>query len=115
MPYSSTKPPAAVTSPLKPLPARLMVITIQPKPSGGRFSEMPSPTDINPLHDQLREIYGRTVYSHKTHIIQAGMDLTKHGRIKLAQIVLGALTTAGVITAFLGKEYWGLAISALTS
>jgi hypothetical protein len=28
---------------------------------------------------------------------------------------LGALTTAGVITAFLGKEYWGLAISALTS
>ena len=38
---------------------------------------MPSPSDIGPLHDQLREIYGRTVYSHKTHIIQAGMDLTQ--------------------------------------
>jgi RimJ/RimL family protein N-acetyltransferase len=71
--------------------------------------------EIEPLHDQLREIYGRTVYSHKTHIIQAGMDLRKHNKIKVAQIVLGALTTAGVVTAFLGKEYWGLGISALTS
>lgn len=43
------------------------------------------------------------------------MDQRKHGCIKLTQIVLGALTTAGVITAFLGKEYWGLGISALTS
>jgi len=43
------------------------------------------------------------------------MDLRKHGRIKVLQIVLGAATTAGVITAFLGKEYWGLGISALTS
>jgi hypothetical protein len=76
---------------------------------------MPSPADNEPLHDQLREIYGRTVYSHKTHIIQAGMDLCKHGWIKIAQIALGATTTAGVITAFLGKEYWGLGISALTS
>jgi hypothetical protein len=76
---------------------------------------MPSPADIEPLHDQLREIYGRTVYSHKTHIIQAGMDLRTHNKIKVTQIVLGALTTAGVVTAFLGKEYWGLGISALTS
>lgn len=43
------------------------------------------------------------------------MDLRKHGRIKLAQIILGAATTAGIVTAFLGKEYWGLAIGALTS
>ena len=76
---------------------------------------MPSPSDIEPLHDQLREIYGRTVYSHKTHIIQAGMCLTKHNRIKTAQIVLGALTTAGVISAFFGKEYWGLTFSAVAA
>ena len=85
------------------------------KPNGEKSTVPPSPADIEPLHDQLREIYGRTVYSHKTHIIQAGMYLAQHGSIKLAEIILGAVTTAGVITAFMGKEYWGLGISAITS
>jgi hypothetical protein len=89
--------------------------TPQPKPSGEKFTEQLSLADLEPLHDQLRELYGRTVYSHKTHIIQAGIDLKWHGRIKVAQIVLAAITTAGVITALFGKEYVGLGTSAITS
>jgi SMODS and SLOG-associating 2TM effector domain family 4 len=61
-------------------------------------------SDIGPLHDQLREIYGRTVYSHKTHIIQAGLDLKRHRWIKLGQILLAAATTTGLIASLLGKD-----------
>lgn len=61
-------------------------------------------TDIKPLLDQVREIYGRTVYSHKTHIIQAGLDLRRHRWIKLAQIVLAAATTTGIIASLFGKD-----------
>jgi hypothetical protein len=72
--------------------------------------------DIGPLHDQLREIYGRTVYSHKTHIIQAGLDLRKHRWIKLGQILLAATTTTGLIAALLGKDNAvSLAVSAVLS
>lgn len=72
--------------------------------------------DIGPLHDQLREIYGRTVYSHKTHIIQAGLDLRKHRWIKFGQIVLAAATATGLIASLVGKDNsWSIAVSAVLS
>jgi hypothetical protein len=66
-----------------------------------------SQTDDTPqsrsiLEGQLRESYGRVVYSHKTHEKCADILLLKQDRIRLAQIILSALTTAGFVGAALG-------------
>jgi hypothetical protein len=66
-----------------------------------------SQTDDTPqsrsiLEGQLRESYGRVVYSQKTHEKCADMLLLKQDRIRLAQIILSALTTAGFVGAALG-------------
>ena len=69
--------------------------------------EQHSQTDDTPqsrsiLEGQLRECYGRVVYSHKTHEKCADILLTNLGRIRVLQIVLSALTTAGFISAVFG-------------
>lgn len=52
------------------------------------------------LEGQLRECFGRVVYSHKTHEKCADI-LVKHlSRIKLGQIILSAITTTGCISVF---------------
>lgn len=56
------------------------------------------------LEGQLRECYGRVVYTHKTHEKSADMLLTRLGRIKIWQIVLSAMTTAGFIGAAFGES-----------
>jgi hypothetical protein len=56
------------------------------------------------LLDQIREIYGRTAYSHKTHIIQAGLYQNQNWWIKTGQIALGAITTGGLIVTLFGKD-----------
>jgi len=53
------------------------------------------------LEGQLRECYGRVVYSHKAHEKCADMLLSRLARIKLWQIILSAVTTAGFIAAML--------------
>lgn len=64
---------------------------------------------------QLRESYGRTVYSHKTHEKCADLLLSRYAKIKLAQIILSALTTAGFVGAVFGEghaaELLGLIVS----
>lgn len=67
------------------------------------------------LEGQLRECYGRIVYSHKTHEKCADILLRKNAHIKLAQIILSALVTGGVISIFFGSGNWGSAISVLLS
>lgn len=54
-------------------------------------------TALSVLEDQLRETYGRIVYTHKTHEVCADALLKTHGQIKIGQIVLSAITTAGFI------------------
>lgn len=50
------------------------------------------------LEGQLRECYGRVVYSHKTHEKCADILFERHKQIKIWQIVLSALITGGLIT-----------------
>lgn len=52
------------------------------------------------LEGQLRECYGRVVYSHKTHEKCADILFERHKQIKLCQIVLSAIVTGGLIAAF---------------
>jgi len=55
------------------------------------------------LEGQLRECYGRVVYSHKTHEKCADILLARHSLIKVSQIVLSAITTAGFVSTFFPK------------
>jgi hypothetical protein len=67
------------------------------------------------LEGQLRECYGRVVYSHKTHEKCADILLKRHGLIKVSQIVLSALVTGGIISTFFGTGNCGAAVSVVLS
>ena len=69
----------------------------------------------NIVEGQLRECYGRVVYSHKTHEKCADILLLRLSRIKLWQIILSSATTAGFLSAFFGTGAVGAAIGVLVS
>ena len=58
----------------------------------------------NILEGQLRESFGRVVYSHKTHEKCADILLSRLSMIKLWQIILSALTTAGFVSVIFSDE-----------
>jgi hypothetical protein len=61
-----------------------------------------TPQSRSILEGQLRECYGRVVYSHKAHEKCADILLANQSRIRISQIVLSAITTAGFIGAAFG-------------
>jgi len=74
-----------------------------------------TPDSRHVLEGQLRECYGRVIYSHKTHEKCADVLLARLSTIKLWQILLSALTTVGFITTFFGSEKVGAAIGVVLS
>lgn len=70
---------------------------------------------INLLEGQLRECYGRVVYSHKTHEKCADILLERQERIKFWQIVISAVVTGGIVSTFFGTKEIGATISAMLS
>lgn len=82
--------------------------------------EQHSQTDDTPdsraiLEGQLRECFGRVVYSHKTHEKCADILLTRLSTIKLWQIILSAITTGGFIAAVFGSGKIGASIGIVVS
>lgn len=67
------------------------------------------------LEGQLRECYGRVVYTHKTHEKCADILLARLSKIKLAQIVLSALSTGGFISTLLGAGVVGSVFGVIVS
>ena len=67
------------------------------------------------IEGQLRECYGRVVYSHKTHEKCADILLSRLSNIKLWQIILSAITTAGFISMVFGAGRVGAAIGMIVS
>ena len=67
------------------------------------------------LEGQLRECYGRVVYSHKAHEKHADILLTRLSRIKLWQIILSAITTCGLIATLFGAGQIGTSVGVLVS
>jgi hypothetical protein len=67
------------------------------------------------LEGQLRECYGRIVYSHKTHEKCADLLLARESRIKIAQIILSAITTAGFLSVMFGAGTVGTLIGTAVS
>ena len=74
-----------------------------------------TPQSRSILEGQVRENYGRVVYSHKTHEKCADILLAKQARIRLWQIILSAVTTAGFVGAVFGAGKVGAVIGLIVS
>ena len=79
-----------------------------------------SPTDAsldgsNILDAQLRESFGKVVYTHKAHEKEADILLAKLSKIKLGQILLPTVSAGGFVTVFFGTGWWGSVIGGLCS
>ena len=58
------------------------------------------------LEDQIRECFGRAVYTHKTHEKMADSCATTLRRMKIGQIVLSAATASGAASSiFLDQSF----------
>ncbi len=87
----------------------------QPNKNGDKAVEHPSQArevdeSRRVLVGQIRESYGRIVYSHQTNEKCADILLGQLSKIKLTQIVLSAVTTGGCISALLGSGVIGASI-----
>ena len=67
------------------------------------------------LEAQARECYGRVVYTHKTHEKCADILLVRLSSIKLWQIFLSSITTAGFLAAMLGAGPVGATVGVVVS
>ncbi len=56
------------------------------------------------FESQVRECYGRCAYTHKTHERMADRCAAWHKKMKIWQIVLAALTTAGAVGVIFDKS-----------
>ncbi len=83
------------------------------QPTPGEQSE--NVINVEMIESQIRECFGRVVYSHKTHEKCADLLLLRHNRIKLAQILLSAITTGSLIVTLLGQSKISTAIAAVAS
>ena len=88
--------------------------------NGEKSMEAHSQTSDTPesrmiLEGQLRECYGRVVYSHKTHEKCSDILLRRLSSIKLWQIILSAITTGSFISTFFGAGEVGAAIGIVIS
>lgn len=92
----------------------------QPNKSGEKSSELHSQTDDTPrsrsvFEGQIRECFGRAVYSHKTHEKCADILLEDLASIKRWQILLSALSAGGFIATTFGAGKPGAIIGAIIS
>jgi hypothetical protein len=67
------------------------------------------------LESQIRECFGRVVYTHKTHEKCADLLITRWNRIKIWQIVLSAITTGGFLAAVFGAGPIGAVLGVIVS
>jgi len=74
-----------------------------------------TPDSRSIIEGQLRDCFGRVVYSHKTHEKCADILLSRLSRIKLWQIILSAVTTGSFIAAVFGAGKIGALVGILVS
>ena len=67
------------------------------------------------LESQIRECFGRVVYSHKTHEKCADISLSRHKLIKIAQIILSAIVTTSLLVKIFGDQQWALMVGVALS
>ena len=67
------------------------------------------------IESQLRELYGRAVWTHKTQEKCADILRARNHNMKILQIILSALTTTGILVTVFGENYVVGIISAVLS
>ena len=78
-----------------------------------QVNNSPEPKQV--LEGQLRELYGRVVYSHKTHEKCADILLFWLSIIKWCQIILSALSASGYVSTLLGAGAVGSIVGTIFS
>ena len=71
--------------------------------------------ELEILESQLRENYGKIVYSHKTQEKCADILTKRNNRIKNLQIILSALITTGLLVRIFNGQNWALIVSTVLS
>ena len=74
-----------------------------------------SPVDLSVLESQVRESFGRVVFSHKTHEKDADRYFRRLNFLKMVQIVLSTVTTGGLVVILLGASRVATVVATLTS
>ena len=67
------------------------------------------------LEAQIRECFGRVVYSHKTQEKCADIVLTLHKRLKLMLIIVSAIVTTSLLIKLFGEQDWALMVGVILS
>lgn len=63
------------------------------------------PTELAALEAQVRECFGRVIYTHKTHSKMADRAAKTLKRLKLAQIALSSFTASGAISIIFSNDF----------
>lgn len=84
-----------------------------PIKSGEKSMEQNSPAEI--LESQIRECYGRVVWTHKTQEKCADILFSRNSIFKWTQIVLSAITTTGILSSLFADAAWIKVVSAIIS
>ncbi|MBZ9977816.1 SLATT domain-containing protein [Mesorhizobium sp. BR-1-1-10] len=63
-------------------------------------------TEFSAMEDQIRECFGRVIYTHKTHEKMAEACATTLQRYKLCQIAVSVLTTSGALSVVFLDQFW---------
>jgi len=75
----------------------------------------PQEISVDKLVFQIRELYGRTTYTHKAHEKCADIYHRRLHKMKILQIVLSALTTGSLLLAIFGDGKIGTILGAALS
>ena len=65
-------------------------------------------SQINILEAQIRECFGRVVWTHKTQEKCSDILNKRNNTIKMSQIILSALTTTGILITIFGNNKIGV-------
>lgn len=71
--------------------------------------------NIKILESQIRECFGRVVFSHKTHEKCSDIYAEQLKKLKLFEIILSALTTTSLLSSVFGEQKIGTIIGAILS
>lgn len=72
-------------------------------------------TQMDILESQIRECFGRVVYSHKTQEKCADIVLRLHKKLKLSLIILSAVVTTSLLIKLFGDNQWALMVGVILS
>ncbi|QHZ54159.1 SLATT domain-containing protein [Paenibacillus larvae] len=87
---------------------------IRRRRNGEKSMEL-NPHDLSIIEDQLRECFGRIVYTHKTHEKAADLTMNRWNQIKIWQIIVSTAVTSSLVVSLFGEKMIATIISTILS